>query len=320
MSMKGSGSKRFYKVSFIIVDLNMQRALTLAQLRTLDAIAMEGSLQAAAARLGRTHPTLHVAIANIERDIGVTLFDRSGYRLTLTAEGAAFLARARRVLLEMDELHAYADHVAAGDEIELTVVIGDLTPLPPMLALLKGFFAKHAQTRLNLRFEALSGPWELLDQGKADLILHHVEHGDTRFETLPLSQVVLIPVVAPGFLPFPAEMATIARMRDFTQCVIRDSAVASAERKYFLIDGARTCTVTDQIMKREVIRQGLGWGHMPDYLVAEDLRKGRLLSIANGIFRGGVLDIVAARKAHEAQGPIATALWNTLAHPHELAG
>jgi DNA-binding transcriptional LysR family regulator len=287
----------------------------------LDAVAAEGSLQAAATRLGRTHPTLHVTIGNVEQEIGFPLFDRSGYRLTLTAEGAAFLARARRVLLEADELHAYADHVAAGEETELTVVIGDLTPLRPMLQLLKGFFADHPQTRLNLRFETLTAPWALLEQDSTDLILHHVEGGDSRFETLPLGRITLIPVVAPGFLPFPPESASVERMRDFTQCIIRDSATAPAKRDYFLIDGATTCTVTDQIMQREIIRQGLGWGHMPDYLIAEDIRGGRLLSIRNRVFRGGDLEIVAARRARKAHGPVATALWTMLSDPpHAVRG
>ena len=76
----------------------------------------------------------------------------------VTGEGAAFLARARRVLREVAELKVYSDHITAGDEVELTVIIGDLTPLPPALALLKDFFAGHRQTRLNLRFETLSAP------------------------------------------------------------------------------------------------------------------------------------------------------------------
>ncbi|MGM4986145.1 LysR family transcriptional regulator [Rhizobium sp. 11_C7_N12_5] len=291
----------------------MAHDLTLTQLRMLDAVATEGSLQGAAARIGRTHPTLHTAIGNIEQQVGFALFDRSSYRLALTEKGAAFLTRARRVLSEINDLYAYADHVAAGDEIEITIVIGDLTPLPPTLALLQDFFKQHPQTRLNLRFETLSSPWNMLEQGQAGLIVHHVEHGDTRFETLPLQPVTLIPVVAPGFLAFPVEAATVERMRDFTQCVIRDSGAFPAEREYFLLDGARTCTVTDQIMKREVIRQGLGWGHMPDYLVAKDIREGRLLSIANGVFRGGSVEIVAARRAGKRPGPIAAALWRAMA-------
>jgi DNA-binding transcriptional LysR family regulator len=269
--------------------------LSLAQLRVLDAVVAEGSLQAAAARLGRTHPTLHTALNQVEREIGFKLFDRSGYRLKLTAPGAAFLARARRVLTEMNDLQAYAERIAAGEESELRVVIGDLSPLPDMLGLLRTFFAAHPQTHLHLRFEALSGPWELLLEDQVDLILHHVDDGDARFETMHLGRVSLIPVAALGFLPFPAAAATVERMRDLVQCVIRDSANRPLSRNYFVIEGARTCTVSDQMMKKEVILQGLGWGHLPGYLVADELSDGRLISFANQYFRGGIVHLVAAR-------------------------
>jgi len=286
--------------------------LSLAQLRALEAIVTGGSLQAAAVRLHRTHPTLHASLKKMEEALGFKVFDRSAYRLRLTREGAAFLSRARRVLAEVTDLQIYAARMAAGEESELRVVIGDLSPLPKMLALLRSFFAAHPQTQLHLQFETLSAPWELLAEEKADLILHHVEQGDARFETVPLARVALVPVAAPSFLPFPPADATLERMRELVQCVIRDSARSLSSRSYFVLDGARTCTVSDQMMKKEVILQGLGWGHMPDYLVADDLAAGRLISFANRYFRGGVVQLVAARKAGKVHGPIATRLWDTL--------
>jgi DNA-binding transcriptional LysR family regulator len=286
--------------------------LSVAQLRVVDAIVNAGSLQAAAARLNRTHPTLHASLNKIEQALGFKLFDRRGYRLKLTQEGTAFLSRARRVLTEMTDLQTYAARVAAGAESELRVVIGDLSPLPQMLSLLRTFFAAHPHTHLHLQFEALTAPWQLLADDEVDLILHHVEHGDARFETLPLGRVTLIPVAAPGFLPFPAADATVERMRELTQCVIRDSGKDPAQRTYFVLDGARTCTVSDQMMKKEVILQGLGWGHMPDHLVADELAAGTLISFANRYFRGGVMALVAARKAGKPHGPIASKLWETL--------
>jgi DNA-binding transcriptional LysR family regulator len=286
--------------------------LSLAQLRVLDALVTAGSLQAAATRLNRTHPTLHTSLNKMEQALGFRLFDRSGYRLELTAEGTAFLSRARRVLAEMTDLQTYAAHMAAGAESELRVVIGDLSPVPKMLGLLRKFFAAHPRTRLHLQFEALSGPWELLLDGKADLILHHVPEGDARFETIPLGRVSMIPVAAPGFLPFPAAAATVERMRELLQCVIRDSARTPWPRNYFVLDGARTCTVSDQMMKKEVILQGLGWGHMPDYLIAEELAAGRLVSFANRYFRGSVIQLAAARKVGKPHGPIASRLWQAL--------
>jgi DNA-binding transcriptional LysR family regulator len=183
-----------YKVSPNIVDFVPMDGLTLAQLRSIDAVVSEGSLQAAALRLGRTHPTLHTAITNVERQIGFRLFDRAGYRMVLTPAGEAFLARARRVLTEMKDLQVYTAQLAAGEESELRVVIGDLSPLPEMLSLLRDFFEGRPATRLHLQFAAISEPWELLMEDRADLILHHVDQSDPRFETIDLRRVRLIPV------------------------------------------------------------------------------------------------------------------------------
>ena len=287
--------------------------VTIAQLRVLDAVVAEGSLQAAAERLGRTHPTIHTALESMERMIGFKLFDRSGYRLQLTADGHAFLVRARRVLHGMEDLEALALGIAAGEESALRVVIGDLTPLPATLGILKDFFADHPQTHLHMSFEALSAPWQMLLADEADVILHHVPNGDIRFETLPLGRVKLIPVAAPGFLPFPAHEARVDRLRPYLQCVIRDSAEKPDGPDYYLIEGARSCSVSDQTMKREVIVQGLGWGHMPDYLVADDLAQGRLLSLENARMQGGAVDLVVARRVGKVHGPIANRLWATIA-------
>ncbi len=101
-------------------------------------------------------------------------------------------------------------------------------------------------------------------------------------------------------------------MRDLVQCVIRDSAAFPQSRNYFVLEGARTCTVSDQMMKKEVIVQGLGWGHMPDYLVADELADGRLISLANAYFRGSIVRLVAARKVGGPRGPTAAKLWDAL--------
>ena len=112
-----------------------------------------------------------------------------------------------------------------GEESELSVVIGDLCPLPEAFGLLRRFFEACPGTRLNLHFEAISGPWERLLDGAADLIFHHVDKSDTRFESIDLGAVLVVPVAAPGFLPFAmSDAITPEQMRDHVQCVIRDTA------------------------------------------------------------------------------------------------
>jgi DNA-binding transcriptional LysR family regulator len=283
---------------------------TIHQLLCFDAVVSEGSFQAAAAKLHRTHPTVFAAVKNLEAQLGLTLLDRSGYRVALTDAGRSFHERTRVFLRELGALRHHAEQLATGEESELHVVIGDLCPLPEMLGLLRRFFDERPGTRLHLHFEALSGPWERLFDDEADLILHHIDKSDPRLEFVDLQAFQLIPVVAPGFLAFPvSDSITPEQMREHPQCVIRDTARHTPARDYFLIEGARSWTVSDQLMKREIILQGMGWGHMPDFLVADDLRAGRLLSIAGRHLRGGRAELVAARRADTPHGPVAGRLW-----------
>src|SRR5215470_7770283 len=137
-------------------------AITLQQLLCFDAVVSEGGFQAASEKLGRTHPTVFTAIKNLEAQLGLALFDRAGYRVALTEAGRSFHERARAALHELGALRSHAAQLARGEESELSVVIGDLCPLPPMLGLLRRFFEDCPGTRLHLHFEALSGPWERL--------------------------------------------------------------------------------------------------------------------------------------------------------------
>ncbi|HEY9023587.1 MAG TPA: LysR family transcriptional regulator [Burkholderiaceae bacterium] len=287
--------------------------LSLQALACLDAVASEGGFQAAAARLHRTHSAVFAAVRQLEARAGVALLDRSGYRVSLTEAGRAFHARARSVLAEAAALAELAGHLQRGEETDLRVVIGDLTPTARLLPQLKRFFSAWPRTRLHLHFEALGGPGERLLAGDADLIVHFVDRADPRLEWTKLLTVTLVPVVAPGFLPFPLTRSlTPAAMKDLVQCILRDSA-AQPGPSYHVIPGARSWTVADQQTKKELILRGMGWGHMPLHLVERELRSGKLLSIEGRHFKRSRMDIVAARRRDRPVGPVAARLWEALA-------
>ena len=288
--------------------------MTLHQLRCLDAVVSAGGFQAGADKLFRSQPTVFAAVKALEAQLGLKLLDRSGYRVALTDTGRAFHARARMLLQDLDKLEVHAAQLGMGQESELTVVIGDLCPTGATLGLLRRFFDACPGTQLHLYFESIAGPWERLLDGKADLIIHHIDKADPRLEFIDLCTVSVIPVVAPNFLSVPvSDTLTPEQMRSYVQCIIRDSARHSAPRDYFVVEGARSWTVSDQLMKREVILQGMGWGHLPDFLITADLESGALLSIKGKYLRGGSTDLVAARRRNIPHGPVAERLWQFIA-------
>jgi DNA-binding transcriptional LysR family regulator len=288
----------------------MIEGVTLLQLQCFDAVVAEGGFQGAADRLGRTQPTVFAAVKNLEAQLGLTLLDRSRYRVALTDTGRAFHDRARAFLGEYRALQNHARQLAMGEESELNVVIGDLCPVPEVLKLLRAFFDSQPATRLHLHVEAIAGPWERLFDGEADLIIHHIDKSDPRLEFIDLCAVNLVPVVAPGFLRMPvSEQITPEQMRFYTQCVIRDTARHSARPNFYIIEGAPSWTVGDQLMKKEIIVQGAAWGHLHDVLIEDELRDGRLLSIAGRHLKGGRIELVAARRRDLPHGPVAMRLW-----------
>jgi DNA-binding transcriptional LysR family regulator len=288
----------------------MTDGLTLHQLQCFEAVVREGSFQAAAEKLLRSQPTISASVKNLESQLQLSLLDRSGYRVTLTEAGRSFYERTRAFLNDAQRLRDHATQLAMGEESELRVVIGDISPLPETLGLLRRFFDDCPGTRLHLHFAAISGPSERLFDDEADLIFHYVERSDPRVEFVDLFTVRIVPVVAPNFLRFPISRSiTPERMRDYVQCVIRDTAQHSEPRNYYLVEGARSWTVSDQLMKKELIVQGMGWGHMPRYLIEQNIRDGGLLPITGKYLKGGQVGLVAARRRDMPHGPVANRLW-----------
>lgn len=294
---------------------------TLHELQCFDAVVTGGSFQAAAEQLHRSHPSVFAAVAKLEDQLGLALLDRTGYRVRLTEAGSSFHRRVRVLLRDAGELRSHAEQLAMGEEAELRVVLGDLCPLQPVLERLSHFFAGHPRTRLHLLFESVTGPWERLSEGEADIFVHRLPQGSVRMEWLPLGRVAMVPVVAPGFLPFaPTNAITARQLRGFTQCVIRDSARRPPAQGHFLVDGAAQCSVPDHLTKRELILHGLAWGHLPRFMIDAELREGRLLSMAGKHFPGVVEDLVAARRSDSPHGPVANALWDFLQRQGAVLG
>jgi DNA-binding transcriptional LysR family regulator len=81
--------------------------MELRQLQVLIAVAEEGRLHKAAARLRHTTPAVSVAIHKLEEEAGTPLFERSKrHELYLTEAGEELVRYAKRLLLLSDEARA----------------------------------------------------------------------------------------------------------------------------------------------------------------------------------------------------------------------
>ena len=78
--------------------------MTIQQLNYVITISEKGSLNKAAEVLFVTQPSLTSAVRELEKELGITLFNRGGKGVTLTNDGAEFIQYARQVVTQYDRL------------------------------------------------------------------------------------------------------------------------------------------------------------------------------------------------------------------------
>src|SRR5260221_10671320 len=109
--------------------MDMLEGITLDQLRTFIAAVDEGSFSAAGRKLRRAQSVVSQALANLEAQLGVKLFDRSARYPKLTDEGRSLLVDARSVADNVDGFKARARAMREGLEPELAVAMDVMYPM-----------------------------------------------------------------------------------------------------------------------------------------------------------------------------------------------
>lgn len=254
--------------------------ITLDALAVLDAIDRRGSFAAAASELHRVPSAITYTVQKLEQDLDALLFDRRGHRAQLTPAGRKLLDDGRHLLRAAGELECAVKRVATGWESTLTLAVGDLFPMERLFPLLHAFYAEQRGTQIRLSREMLSGVWDALVSGRADIAIAASGEGPSGggISTRRLGAVTFVFVVAPDHplaaLPEPLSETDIQAHRAVAAA---DSSRNLPPVTSALLGGQEVFTVPDLAAKIEAHRRGLGIGYVPRFLVAEDLARGRLL-------------------------------------------
>ena len=76
--------------------------MTLQQINYVITISEKGSFNKAAEALYVAQPSLTSSVKELEKELGIIIFNRSGKGVTLTADGAEFLSHARQLYAQYD--------------------------------------------------------------------------------------------------------------------------------------------------------------------------------------------------------------------------
>jgi DNA-binding transcriptional LysR family regulator len=288
--------------------------MTIDQLLAFKAVASLGTFAAAAAALHKSQPAISKLVQNLEAELGISLFDRSAYRATLTDTGKLFLERAAEVVASTESLHSFGLALGRGGEPVVRLVLDAVTPLEPVLLVLRDVQSLFPAVRYELRTERLAGAIEALRDASADLAIASRHGMDARIMTAQrFMGVRIVPVVSRSHpLAAVGGPAPATLLRKHPQVVLRDSARGDLTHTLNVLEGGLRWTVTDVASKLQIIEAGMGWGGLPEHIVAPGLRNGTLVELTVRQFDVGVIELFALRRHDRRAGPVAQALWARL--------
>ena len=288
--------------------------MTYDQLVAFVAVAAGRSFTAASAALHKSQPAVSKLVRNLEEELGLALFDRQQYRASLTTAGRLFYERAAGVLEHTESLKSFGMELAGRLEPIVRIAIEAVTPLAPVIEILRAVERQYASVRIELTTERLAGAADALHEDRADLAIATMIGMDAaRLEAVRFRSVRIVPVVRADHAlarcgtPIPPRL-----LRAHAQIVLRDSAHGPDAPSLNVLEGGLRWSVTDIAAKKEVIQAGMGWGGLPEHVVAEALESGELVALEVPEFAAGAMELFALRRRDRPHGVAASALWEGL--------
>ncbi|MCB1602187.1 MAG: LysR family transcriptional regulator [Lysobacterales bacterium] len=257
--------------------------LDLQAIELLTAIEVEGSMAAAARRLGKVPSALSYQVRRLEETLDLLLVDRRSGRALLTESAQLLVREGRDLRAALDGALTRARRAALGFESELVIAVDAVVPIDVLWPLLHGFDQLKAPTQLRFWHEVLSGSWEALLSGRADLVVGAPGEAPANREIRmqPLGRIEFVFCVAPqhplATVAEPLLPAQIARHRSIA---VADSARSMPRRTAGLLPGQPVMTVPDFNYKVAALCAGLGCGYLPRHVAAAPLRSGALVQRA----------------------------------------
>lgn len=255
----------------------MQDLVTLDQLRVFAIVVGEGSFSAAARKLRRVQSAVSTSMANLENQLGLALWDRSTKIASLTPQGQALLVAAKRVLSEVDSLHQLAKNMQQGLEAHVSLCVDSLFPLDALVELCSDFAKQFPSVDLRVDTQTMSDVSRKVLGDLASLGIVSPLGVLPGLERRALTFIRMVPVVAPNH-PLAAISGTISsdQLSQYIQIVLSERQEGVPDQGVL---SPRTWRVAELHTKHAMLTAGLGWGNLPEHLIVDDLKNGRLVTI-----------------------------------------
>lgn len=263
-------------------------------LKSLEAfvwIVRLGGFRAAAARMNTTQPSISARIDQLEKYLGVTLFEPPNLRKSLTREGTIVLAYAEQILGLMGDLRTA---ISAPGTLRGVLRIGVVETLVHSLMprLMEVINAAYPNVTIDMMVDTTDVLSKQLIEGKVDVSMQVGAVADARAISQPLCRLPLGWVISPS-LPLPEGPVSIHDLtrwpvlsfshnsplitemqRAFTACGVKDLRLWGSSSLTMMVklatDGLGSCILPLVTVSREVARKRLRVIDVHDFTLPEN--------------------------------------------------
>ncbi|WP_395022072.1 LysR family transcriptional regulator [Dongia sp.] len=250
-----------------------------AAMRSFRKVLELGSFSAAARQLGLSKAAVSKQVSELEAYLGATLIHRTTRRLHPTDAGQAYFESAASLLDELEAADAAVRHLQSEPAGTLRVSVPSAFGQVCLSAMLSELCRRHP--KLTVSVEATDRLVDLVEEGFDAAIRIRATLPDSTLIAKRIRQIPIHVVAAPGYLK---AHGTPQKPEDLAQhnCFIYTLSSRPFEWSF---KGARQVKVRGTIhanhghLLLEPLRDGEGIAMLPEFLLAQDLEKGTIVSI-----------------------------------------
>lgn len=261
----------------------MPNDMKLHGLAAFVAAVEEGSVSAAARRLGFAKSVVSERLVDLEQALGTRLLQRTTRRMSLTLDGESFLPRARRILQEAaeaaTELAERRSSLTGPLRISAPVSFGVLHLGPALYA----FLAQHPDIDLSLELDD-----RFVDAAADgfDAVLRHGPVADSRLVAKRLATSRRVLVASPDYLQrrgTPTSLDELGRHQGILYINRETDWRFTRDGSWVVVHPRAGLRVNNGMVMRDAAIAGLGITLLPTFFVRDALERGVLMPVDIGL-------------------------------------
>lgn len=278
--------------------------IPLEHLHVVDVICQEGSFIKASERLFKARSAVSYSVKKVEEFYQIELFDRNTYRPELTRNGQLLIHKIQHLMKEVRAFDEYARQMGSEAETELKIGISSIFPVKRVTALLEQLKKDFPNTIINLEIETSSGERLLMDE-KVDIGIYGGlnQNPNVLYRRIDTFQ---LPVFVSDKFPVKPKNLSATELAKYPQVVLKASYKSGPT--FGILEKGIQWYVSDHNIKKELIRNGLGWGRIPINEVKKELKQNKLIKVDS--LEEMKVPAYVARLKEKSLGPVGMAVWN----------